>query len=169
MNDGDKKNPNATIQIDLNDLRAQVQLVDESGRVTTGAEAAGVTPAATSSAPPRTSRKAPPPLPPGESSPPASAPAAMLPPTPQTSQAPPQRSAGKTAIVFVTIVAIAIAAGLGVGSLLRGKGVTVPVASGGAASQAAPPAASTVERTLTVPEIVMSAPAVAPSGSAATP
>jgi hypothetical protein len=65
-------------------------------------------------------------------------------------------------------VAIAIAAGLGVGSLLRGKGVTVPVASGGAAPPTAPPAAST-ERTLTVPEIVMSAPAIAPSGSAATP
>ncbi len=158
MNDGDKKNPNATIQIDLNDVRAQVQLVDEAGHVTSAATAPA------SSVPPRTSRKLPPPLPPGESVPPASPAAAMLPPTQQTS-----RSAGKTAIVFVTIVAVAVAAGLGVGSLLRGRGVTVPVASGGAASQGAPPAESTAERTLTVPEIVMSAPLAAPSGSAATP
>jgi hypothetical protein len=61
-------------------------------------------------------------------------------------------------MVFLVIVAVAIAAGLGVGSLLRGKGVVPPVASG-TPMPPTPPTASTVERTLTVPEIVMSAPA----------
>jgi hypothetical protein len=150
----EKKDPNATIQIDAANALDQVQLVDE---------------------PPRPSRRVPPPLPPSASvpapepvfaddAPVPSAPAAMMPPPPRPSQVPgtaKSSSGGRTAMIFVIVVALAIAAGLGVGSVLRGKGVTPPVASGPRASATG----STVESTLTVPEIVMSAPAT----SASTP
>jgi hypothetical protein len=166
VNDGEKKDPNATIQLDVGDALAQVQLVDDAQAQAAPPPAQG--PSA------RVSRKAPPPLPPSVSdAPPASAPAAMLAPPPGASQASPRRSPGKTAVLFVAIVAVAIAAGLGVGSVLRGKGVTTPAASASAARPAAPPAAtpsaSAAEQTLAIPEIVMSAPAASGSAAPKTP